>query len=75
MSEYTFYKTAKASLRSQMPDMDGNYFGIATGINPIEDFSADSIRSAMGLLASICGENYSANDILFTSQIKYYPAG
>lgn len=74
MSDYTFYKTAKASLRSQMPDADANYFAVATGINPLEYFSADSLRSAMGLLASITGENYSADDYLFISQIKYYPA-
>lgn len=74
MSEYATYKTAKASLRSQMPDESADYFGITTGINPAEDFSPQSIRAAMGLLASICGENYTASDILFTSQIKYFPA-
>lgn len=74
MSEYTAYKTAKASLRHDMPDVDGNYFAIPTGINPLESHSAESIRAAMGLMASICGENYSANDILFVSKIEYYPA-
>lgn len=74
MSEYESYKTAKASLRHDMPDADSNYFAIPAGINPTEDFSPESVRAAMGLMASICGENYSASDILFVSRIKYYPA-
>lgn len=74
MNEYESYKTAKASLRHDMPDVDSNYFAIPTGINPAENFSAESIRAAMGLMASICGEDYSASDILFVSKIQYYPA-
>lgn len=74
MSEYTPYKTAKASLRHDMPNVDGSYFAITTGINPTENFSPESIRAAMGLMASICGEDYSADDILFVGEVKYYPA-
>ena len=74
MSEYSNHRTAKASLRHAMPEADGNYFAIPTGINPTEDFSPQSIRTAMGLIASICGEDYSASDYLFISKIQYYPA-
>lgn len=74
MNEYESYKTAKASLRHDMPDTDSSYFAIPAGINPSEELSAESVRAAMGLMASICGEDYSASDILFVSQIKYYPA-
>lgn len=75
MSEYATYKTAKASLRPQMPSESSDYFGVTTGINPSENLDPQSIQAAMGLLASICGENYSASNYLFKSQIEYYPAG
>lgn len=74
MNEYESYKTAKASLRHDMPDADSSYFAIPAGINPSEELSAESVRAAMGLMASICGEDYSASDILFVGVVKYYPA-